>query len=105
MNINTNIKVLCHIHSAVVLIIASVKHGISQCSLLCIINSVILQFAVYLGHRNQTEQFVFINDSKIFYPKLLLEYLLMTTLVPCPCIKGNPHLPQKKIISCMHLLV
>lgn len=79
-----------------VLIIASVKHGISQCSLLCIINSVILQFSVYLGHRNQTKQFVFINDSKIFYPKLLLEYLLMTTLGSSPCIKWNPPNPHKK---------
>ena len=49
------------------LLIASVKHGVSQCSLLCIINSVILQSAVSLSHRNQTEQFVLINDSKIFY--------------------------------------
>ena len=49
------------------LIIASVKHGASQCSLLCITNSAILQFAVSLGYRNQTEQFVLINDSKIFY--------------------------------------
>lgn len=32
-----------------------------------IINYVILQCAVYLGHRNQTEQFVLINDSKILY--------------------------------------
>lgn len=89
-------KVLCNIHSAVVLIIASVKHGISQCSLLCIISSVILQSAVYLGHRNQTKQFAFINDSKIFYPKLLSKYLLMTALVSSPCIKWNPPPPTGK---------
>lgn len=85
------------------LIIASVKHGISLCSLPCTINSVILQFAVYLGCRNQTEQYVLINDSKICYKApfgtIMNNHISITSLY-----KMNPSSPNPppKSLRCMH---
>lgn len=68
-------------YSAGVFIIASVKHGLSHCSLLHTINSVMVKLAAYIGHRNQTEEFILINDSKILHKAPFRMFVIHTSII------------------------